>query len=72
MPQTVVLPEAVVPLCQRTALVTDIIVQAALQRSRAFVHRAVELDPTVLDTAAGIRAIDACLDVHADLIPCYS
>ncbi len=71
VPQTVVLPETVLPLCQRTALVTDTIVQAALQHNRALVHRAVELDPTVLDTAAGIRAIDTCLEAHADMIPLY-
>jgi len=71
VPQTVTLPEIVLPYCQRTALVTDTIVQAALQHSRALVHRAVELDPTVLDTAAGLRAIDACLDIHADVLPHY-
>ena len=71
-PRTIALPEEVVPLCQRTALVTDTIVQAALQQSRALVHRAVELDPTVLDTAAGIRAIDACMEAHADMLPYYS
>ncbi len=71
IPQTVLLPETVLPLCQRTALVTDTIVQAALQHSRALVHRAVELDPTVLDTAAGLRAIDACLEAHADMLPYY-
>jgi alpha-galactosidase len=70
-PRTVVLPESVLPLCQRTALVTDTIVQAALKHDRALVHHAVELDPTVLDTAAGIRAIDACLDAHADMLPFY-
>ena len=70
-PQTIVLPETVLPLCQRTALVTDTIVQAALQHSRALVHRTVELDPTVLDKAAGIRAINACLEAHADMLPYY-
>ncbi len=69
--QTVVLPEAVLPLCQRTALVTDTIVQAALHASRALVHRTIELDPTILDTDAGIRAIDACLAAHADMLPYY-
>ncbi len=72
MPQTITLPEAVVPLCQRTAQVTDTIVQSALQQSRSLVHRAIELDPTVLDKAAGIRAIDACLDAHSDMLPHYS
>ncbi len=69
--QIVALPEKVLPLCQRTALVTDTIVQAALQHSRALVHRAVELDPTILDKAVGIRAIDACLEAHADMLPYY-
>lgn len=72
MPQTITLPEAVVSLCQRTAQVTDTIVQAALQQSRTLVHRAVELDPTVLDKVAGIRAIDVCLNAHADMLPYYS
>ncbi len=71
LPQTIILPDAVLPLCQHTALVTDTIVQAALQHNRALVHRAVELDPTVLDTTAGIRAIDACLEAHADMLPYY-
>jgi len=71
VPQTIMLPETVLPLCQRTALVTDTIVQAALQHNRALVHRAIELDPTVLDTTVGIRAIDACLEAHADMLPYY-
>jgi len=71
MPQTVILPDAVLPLCQHTALVTDTIVQAALQHSRALVHNVVELDPTVLDISTGIRAIDACLEAHADMLPYY-
>ena len=36
------------------------------------VHQAVELDPTVLDKPAGIRAIDECLAVHADVLPAYA
>lgn len=71
-PHTITLPESVLPLCQRTAQVTDTIVQAALQHKRVLVHQATELDPTVLDKAAGIRAIDACLDVHADILPHYT
>jgi len=27
------------------------------------------LDPTIVDRAAGIQAIDACLEAHADLLP---
>lgn len=71
VPQTVTLPEMVLSYCQRTALVTDTIVQAALQQSRTLVHRAVELDPTILDKEAGMRAIDACLNIHADVLPHY-
>ena len=71
IPQTVTLPETVLPYCQRTALVTDTIVQAALQQSRALVHYAIEVDPTILDKEAGLRAIDACLAIHEDVLPHY-
>jgi alpha-galactosidase len=70
-PHTVELPSTVLPLCLRTALVTDTIVQAALLRKRVLVHQAIELDPTVQDKLAGIRAIDACLEAHDDLLPGY-
>jgi len=71
-PVALTLPETVQPYCQHTAQVTDMIVRAAMQRSRKRLHEAVEADPTILDKAAGIRAIDACLEVHADLIPAYA
>jgi alpha-galactosidase/6-phospho-beta-glucosidase family protein len=71
VPHTVELPSTVLPLCLRTALVTDTIVQAALLRKRVLVHQAVELDPTVQEKLAGIRAIDTCLEAHADLLPRY-
>ncbi|HEX5324191.1 MAG TPA: hypothetical protein VFW40_10420 [Capsulimonadaceae bacterium] len=71
-PARVSLPAVVVPYCARTALVTDTIVRAERERSRALVHAAVELDPTVLDKAAGIAAIDACLEAHVDLLPRFS
>jgi alpha-galactosidase len=70
-PQPVVLPPTVRALCARTALVTDTIVQAWENRSRAILHQAIELDPTVIDKAAGISAIDACLEAHADLVPAF-
>lgn len=70
-PTTVELPQAVLPLCERTAVVTDTIVRAALNHDRRLVHQAVELDPTVLDKQAGITAIDACLAAHADVLPTY-
>lgn len=71
VPTRVTLPESVLPICQRTALVTETIVQAARERSRRLVHEAVAVDPTVLDKAAGVRAIDACLQAHADVLPEY-
>jgi hypothetical protein len=43
-------------------------VRGAMNRDRGLIHHAVELDPTVIDKAAGIRAIDACMASHADLI----
>lgn len=70
-PQKVVLPPTVRALCMRTALVTDTIVQAWQHRSRAILHQAIELDPTVIDKAGGIAAIDACLEAHADIVPAF-
>ncbi len=70
-PQPVTLPPTVLALCQRTALVTDTIVRAWEQRSRAILHQAVELDPTILDKSAGMIAIDACLQAHADILPAF-
>ncbi len=70
-PQRITLPESVLSLTEQTAHITDVIVRAARERSRARVHEAVQLDPTILDKPAGIRAIDACLAAHADLLPVY-
>jgi alpha-galactosidase/6-phospho-beta-glucosidase family protein len=71
-PETVILPQSVLPLCKQTAQVTDTIVRAARRRSRSLVHEAVSLDPTILDRDCGIQAIDACLAAHADILPAYS
>ncbi|MGI4791229.1 MAG: hypothetical protein ACRYFS_20570 [Janthinobacterium lividum] len=71
-PQELTLPESVLSLTRRTAQVTDTIVRAARARSRTRVHKAVQLDPTILDKPAGVRAIDACLAAHADMLPVYS
>ena len=70
-PESITLPESVLPLCERTAQVTDTIVRAAQAHSRALVHEAVGLDPTILDKAAGVRAMDACLLAHEDLVGRY-
>ena len=71
-PVRLALPKAVQPYAAHTARVTDTIVQAARQRSRRLVHAAVELDPTIIDKSAGFRAIDACLEAHADILPAYA
>lgn len=65
------LPQSVLPLVAQAAQVADTIVRAARQRSRKLVHEAVELDPTIIDKPAGHRAIDACMQAHADLLPEY-
>jgi alpha-galactosidase len=70
-PFQITLPESVLPLTQRTAKVSDTIVQAALEQRRDLVYEAVELDPTIGDKAAGLQAIDACLEAHADVLPRY-
>jgi alpha-galactosidase len=71
-PRTVTLPPTVEPHCQRTAEVTDAIVRAALDRSRALVREAAERDPTITDKSAGVAALDECLAAHADVLPEYA
>jgi alpha-galactosidase/6-phospho-beta-glucosidase family protein len=71
VPQTVALPKELQPLCQRTAEVTDTIVRAATTRKRALLNAAVELDPTILDKAAGRAALAECMKAHADVLPRY-
>jgi len=71
LPERVELPASVAGACELTATVTDTIVRAARRRSRRLVHRAVELDPTILDKGAGMAAIDACMGAHADVLPAY-
>ncbi len=70
-PLQVTLPESVLPLTLRTAKVSDTLVQAALERRRDLVYLVIELDPTIEDKAAGLQAIDACLEAHADVLPQY-
>jgi alpha-galactosidase len=70
-PEQVSLPEAVLPFTLRAAQVSDTIVHAALKHDRQLVYQAIELDPTIEDKVAGRQAIDACLNVHADILPQY-
>jgi alpha-galactosidase/6-phospho-beta-glucosidase family protein len=72
VPRTLPLPETVVPYCESVSRrMTDAIVRAAEKRSRRLLHHAVELDPTIMDKAAGVCAIEACLEAHADLLPTF-
>lgn len=71
VPQTNTLPEPVLPFVLRTVQVTQAIVQAARERSRAQLFEAVDLDPTILDKPGGRAAIEACLLAHADVLPAY-
>ena len=68
---TLPLPETALPYALSAGAVTDTIVRAALTRSRELVRRAVELDPTVVDKQAGIAAMEALLEAHADVLPAY-
>jgi alpha-galactosidase len=68
-PQPATLPSQPLELCRRTAEVTDTIVRAAKRRSLTHLRKAIELDPTIIDKAAGWRAMQDCLKVHADVLP---
>jgi alpha-galactosidase len=71
-PQQFALPGTLAPMVRQACRVTNLIVQAARSRSKEMVHKAVESDPTVLDSAKGLAAIDACMEAHADVLPRYS
>lgn len=71
-PQLSPLPEAVAPLTTRTAQVHDLVVQGIMTRNKAPLYRALELDPTVTDKKACIRALGGCLQAHSDILPSYS
>jgi alpha-galactosidase/6-phospho-beta-glucosidase family protein len=67
-PRKVSLPGAVARLSRPIAELNGLIVEAGLTLRRDLMYTAVELDPTILDKAAGRTALDACLKAHADLI----
>ncbi|MBZ0293657.1 MAG: hypothetical protein K8L99_13905 [Anaerolineae bacterium] len=72
LPQQITLPSSILPLCERTVLLTDTIVKAGMKQSRALVHEAVMIDPTISDKAAGLRAIDASLEANADILGAFA
>lgn len=66
------LPESVVSYLRSATAVTDAIVAAALGRSRRWLHEAIDLDPSIVDKLAARRAIEECLQAHADLLPPFA
>ncbi|MDB5323622.1 MAG: hypothetical protein JWN40_5253 [Phycisphaerales bacterium] len=66
-----ILPDSILPLLSRTALLNDTIVRAVRWSSQELLDEAVELDPTILDKTGGRQALDECLKAHADLVPAY-
>ena len=70
--ENIELPPAVADHCRRVADQTDTVVHAGLQRKRELVYHAVELDPTIIDKAAGRAAIDEVLTAHADMLGEFS
>ena len=65
------LPEPVVRLNRPQAEINDLIVQGALTSQMARLDEALELDPTVLDKAAGQQALRACIAAHPDVMPVF-
>lgn len=71
-PVPTVLPPGPLEFCQRTAAVHSALVRACLSRSRSALAAAVALDPTIRDPELALRAVDACLAAHADLVSAYA
>lgn len=67
-PDAVELPETLREMMQRTASVTDLIVQSALERNHTRLKDALELDPTIDDEAKAWAAVSACLETHAEIL----
>jgi alpha-galactosidase/6-phospho-beta-glucosidase family protein len=67
--ETIRLPEKPLALCQRTARVTTLIAHATRERSLKRLREAVEADPVIVDKSAGWRALQGCLEAHADVLP---
>ena len=70
-PRRLRLPEPVVRLNRPQAEINDLIVQGALTSQMARLDEALELDPTVLDKAAGQQALRACIAAHPDVMPVF-
>lgn len=55
-------------MCNSTAKIHSMLVQAERSRSRKLLTEVVELDPTILDKQRGVSALKACMEAHADLM----
>ena len=62
------LPDSVARLSRPMAELNQILVRAALTRQNGLLEEAIELDPTILDKAAGLAALEECLKAHSDLL----
>lgn len=71
IPRRSPLSGSVLPMCRRTARVSQMIVRAARERSRTLLQGVCAEDPTIRDPQKAFQAVEACLQVHADLIPSY-
>jgi len=67
-PVTVTLPEPVRTECLKVAEVTDAIVRAGRTRQWEDMETVIELDPTVVDKANGLKAAREIVQAHADMI----
>ncbi|MCU0316143.1 MAG: hypothetical protein MUC92_06085 [Fimbriimonadaceae bacterium] len=65
------LPKEVLPDAQRTAEIHRLIALGFLTKAKRPLRQAIELDPTVTDKGVALRALDALLSAHADLIGSY-
>jgi alpha-galactosidase/6-phospho-beta-glucosidase family protein len=67
-PEPMTLPAPVAAYCRKTAAVTAAIVGAGMARKRELVREAVELDPTIVNKAAGWEAMQECMNADSDIL----
>ncbi len=63
------LPDGLAALCNIQIMVQDLAVEAAVNGDRDLALQAVLADPVVQDLAAGRRAFEELMEIHADLLP---
>jgi len=67
-PQSVTLPETVLPYCENVAAVTAAIVRAGRTREKRAILDVIDLDPTIVDKTRGRLVANDILEAHADVI----